>query len=309
MPLPSPLLSAPAIQVPLRGLRQWWTFAALCGMLAMMADAGFVSGTTPQLTPRDVHIDVPAESLFGSLPVNRGLTVSIQVPEPPVSRGEPLVAVFETPSSAPYVVPLEIDHSRHHYSATVDLGRLSGTMGTPPKATALQVVIGRRQGLHVEALVRRTVVVTLAIPGYADHRPTRADLANHIANGAGPPRNQPADLALLDGRVEEEELVGNGGLPRQDGYWKMLQELIRKRMTDGATAQRSRDVGRIPGIGFRLYANGEAQLIEVERSSGDLELDQAAVLAVVNAHPFPPFPPGTSDTHVDVHVDIPGLPR
>lgn len=114
---------------------------------------------------------------------------------------------------------------------------------------------------------------------------------------------------MLDGRVEEEELVGNGGLPGQDGYWKMLQELIRKRMTDGATAQRSRDVGRIPGIGFRLYANGEAQLIEVERSSGDSELDQAAVLAVVNAHPFPPFPPGTSDTHVDVHVEIPGLPR
>ena len=118
-------------------------------MLAMMAGAGFVSGTTPQLTPRDVRIEVPAESLFGSLPVNRSLTVSIHVQEPPVNRGEPLVAVFETPSSAPYVVPLEIDHARHHYSATVDLGRLSGTMGTPPKATALQVLIGRRQGLHV----------------------------------------------------------------------------------------------------------------------------------------------------------------
>ncbi|MGB4895324.1 MAG: hypothetical protein WBO94_12510, partial [Nitrospira sp.] len=99
----------------------------------MMAGAGFVSGTTPQLTPRDVRIEVPAESLFGSLPVNRSLTVSIHVQEPPVNRGEPLVAVFETPSSAPYVVPLEIDHARHHYSATVDLGRLSGTMGTPPK--------------------------------------------------------------------------------------------------------------------------------------------------------------------------------
>ena len=64
----------------------------------------------------------------------------------------------------------------------------------------------------------------------------------------------------------------------------------------------------MPGIGFRLYANGEAQLIEVERSSGDLELDQAAVLAVVNAHPFPPFPLGTRDAHVDVHVEIPGPP-
>lgn len=277
-------------------------------MLPMMAGAGFGSGTSPQLTPRDVRIEVPAENLFGSLPVNRGFTVSIHVPEPTVLRGDTLVAVFETPSSAPYVVPLEIDHSQHHYSATVDLGRLSGTMGTPLKATALQVLIGHRQGGHVEALVRRTVVVTLAIPGYADHRAARADLANQIAHGSEPPRRQSAALALLDERVEEEELVGNGGLPQQEGYWKMLQGLIHKGMPDGAATRRGSEIGRVPGIGFRLYANGEAQLIEVERSSGDLELDQAAVLAVVNAHPFPPFPPGTSDTHVDVHVDIPGFP-
>jgi TonB family protein len=309
MPLPSPLLPAPPIRVPLRRVRQWCTFAALCGMLAVMAGPGFVSGTTPQLTPRDVHIEVPADSLFGSLPVNRSLTVSIHVPEPTILRGDTLVAVFETPSSAPYVVPLEIDRSRHHYSATVDLGRLSGTMGTPPKATALQVLIGHRQGLHVEPLVRRTVVVTLAIPGYADHRSARADFANHMANGSGPLRHQSADLALLDGRVDEEELVGTAGLPQQEGYWKMLQGLIHKGMPDGAATRRGREIGRMPGIGFRLYANGEAQLIEVERSSGDVELDQAAVLAVVNAHPFPPFPPGTSDTHVDVHVEISGIPR
>jgi hypothetical protein len=79
MPLPSPPSPAPPLRVPLPGLRRWSTFAALCGMLAMMAGAGFVSGTTPQLTPRDVHIEVPADSLFGSLPVNRSLTVSIHV--------------------------------------------------------------------------------------------------------------------------------------------------------------------------------------------------------------------------------------
>ena len=65
----------------------------------------------------------------------------------------------------------------------------------------------------------------------------------------------------------------------------------------------------MPGIGFRLYANGDAQLIEIERSSGNLALDQAALLAVVNAHPFPPFPVGTRDTQVDVHIDIPAFPR
>ena len=288
--------------------RRWPTLAALCGMLALMADVGHVSGTTPQLTPRDLQIEIPADSLFGSLPVNRGLTVSIHIPKSPVLQDTSLVAVFEMPSSAPYTVPLEIDHARHRYSATVNLGRLSGTMGTPLKATVLEVIIGHQQGLHVEALVHRTVVVTLAIPGYADHRSSHVDLADHITQGSGPTRNQPTELALLDGSVEEEELVGTGALPRQEGYWKLLQRLIRKCMTEGA-ARLSKDVARMSGIGFRLYANGEAQLIEVERSSGNVAFDQAAVLAVVNAHPFPPFPPGTKDTHVDVHVDIPALPR
>ncbi|MCS6317267.1 MAG: energy transducer TonB [Nitrospira sp.] len=274
-----------------------------------MADVGHVSGTTPQLTPRDLQIEIPAESLFGSLPVNRGLTVSIHIPKSPVLQDTPLVAVFEMPSSAPYTVPLEIDHARHRYSATVNLGRLSGTMGTPLKATVLQVIIGHQQGLHVEALVHRTVVVTLAIPGYADHRSSHVDLADHITHGSGPTRNQPTELALLDGAVEEEELVGTGALPRKEGYWKMLQRLIHKCMTEGGAARLSKDAARMSGIGFRLYANGEAQLIEVERSSGNVAFDQAAVLAVVNAHPFPPFPPGTKDTHVDVHVDIPALPR
>lgn len=274
-----------------------------------MTDAPGVNGTTPQLTPKDVHIEVSADSLFGSLPINRGLTVSVDIPESPVRRGERLVAVFETPTSAPYTVPLEIDHARHHYAATVDLGRLSGTLGTPPKATTLQILIGRQQELHVERLVERTVIVTIAIPGYADHRSSPADLSAHLTDESERVRRQPAEMALLDGRLEEEELLGNGGLSRQEGYWKMLQRLIGKRMLNEGPARRNGEVGPMPGIGFRLYANGEAQLIEVERSSGDRELDQAAVLAVVNAHPFPPFPLGTRDAHVEVHVDIPALSR
>lgn len=306
MPLPS---SLHVLLPSLLRLRQWSTLVALSWMLALMGQAISVNGSTPQLTPQDLRIEVPADSLFGSLPVNRGLTLSIHIPEAPVRPGEPLVAVFETPASAPYTVPLEMDPDRHRYYATVALGRLSGTMGTPPKATAVQILIGRQQGLHVDALVRRTVIVTIAIPGYADHHLGPADLSAHMTDGSLRTQGPPTDLALLDGRLEEEELLGNGGLPRQEGYWKMLQRLIGKQMPAEGSTRRNRDIRRMPGIGFRLYANGEAQLIEVERSSGDAGLDQAALLAVVNAHPFPPFPAGTRDTHVDVHLDIPALAR
>ena len=288
---------------------RWRIHTVLCVMLALMGAATGANGTASRLTPQDLRIEIPADSLFGSLPVNRRFTVFVQIPEPPAGRNDELVAQFETPGSAPYTVPMEIDHDRHHYSATVDLGRLSTTMGTPPKATALQIVIGHQQGLHVEALVRRTVVITIAMPGYADHQTAPADLSANLTHGSRGPMNHPTDMALLDGRVEEEELLEQGGLARQDGYWKMLHGLIRRRMHQETGASRARDARRMPAIGFRLYANGEAQLIEVERSSGDQELDQAAVLAVVNAHPFPPFPPGTRDSHIDVHVEVPPLAR
>ena len=66
--------------------------------------------------------------------------------------------------------------------------------------------------------------------------------------------NPPPDLALLDGRVDEEELLGDRRLSRQEGYWKMLQRLIQRRMQGEAAPYHHRGVKRVPGIGFRLYA-------------------------------------------------------
>ncbi|MBI4002342.1 MAG: TonB family protein [Nitrospira defluvii] len=283
---------------------RWSALSAFGGMIVLIGNATWVAGTPP-LMPQDVHIEVPADSLFGSLPINRGLTVSIHIPEQPSRHGQPFVAVLESPAFAPHTIPLEIDPDRHRYSATVDLGRLSTTMGTPPKATPIQVQIARQRGLHLETLVRRTVVVTIATPGYADHQAATVDLSTHMTDRSRRTEDPPSDLALLDGRVDEEDLLEDRRLSRQEGYWKVLQRLIHRRMQDEAAPYRHRGIQRVPGIGFRLYANGEAQLIEVERSSGDLALDQAALLAVINAHPFPRFPAGTRDAHIAVHVDVP----
>ena len=241
--------------------------------------------------------------------INRGLTVSIHIPEQPSPQGDPFVAVLESPAFASQTIPLEIDPDRHRYSATVNLGRLSTTMGTPQKATPIQIQVARQRGLHLETLVRRTIVVTIATPGYADHQTAPVDLSTHLTDRLPQTEEASLDLALLDGRVDEEELVENKRLQRQEGSWKMLQRLIHRRMQDEAAPYRHRGVPRVPGIGFRLYANGEAQLIEVERSSGDMELNQAAVLAVLNTYPFPRFPAGTRDAHIEVHVDDPSPAR
>jgi TonB family protein len=254
--------------------------------------------------PQDVHIEVPADSLFGSLPLNRGLTVTIHIPEQSFRQGEPFVAVLESPGFASHTVPMEIDQERHRYSATVNLGRLSTTMGTPPKATPIQIEIARQRGLYLEPLVRRTLVVTIAIPESANRQAAPADLSTNLTDLAPRAESSPPELTLLESRVHEELLVEQR-VSGQEGYWKILQQLIHRQMKNDAPTSHRREGQRAPGIGFRLYANGEAQLVEVERSSGDKAVDQAALLAVINAHPFPRFPAGTRDSHIAVHVDVP----
>lgn len=302
MPLPSPRRLVKPI---FDWVRQWSLSLVLAGMLALAGAATPASGSSVQLAPQDLQIELPADSLFGSLPINRRLTIFVHVPNAPAWQSVPLLAQFEIPDTAPYIVPMDMDHDRPGYSATVDLGRLPSTMGTPPKATTIHVQIGRPRGEQVEALLDRTVVITIAMPGYADHHRGPADLSLNLTEGPRKSQHAQTDLALLEGELEEEELVGTRTLAKQEGYWKQLQGLIRQRLRGDAGGRPADTFRRGPGIGFRLYANGEVQLIEVERSSGDLTLDRAALLAVVDAHPFPPFPPGTTDPFIDVHVEIP----
>jgi TonB family protein len=55
-------------------------------------------------------------------------------------------------------------------------------------------------------------------------------------------------------------------------------------------------------VRFKLYSNGRAQLVEIEKGSGAREIDEAGIHTIVNAQPFPPFPSELGEDAVDVHV-------
>lgn len=295
-PIPCTALGSPRWFIHLGG------FAAV---LFMTASAIALSST---VSPQDLRIEIPDNLAHGSLPTNRGLRVSVYLPEQAVRKGDSLVAVIESPSFAQQVSPLLLDSDTKELSTTVDLGPISVSLGDPPKAAAIHVAVARQEGLHLEELARRTVIVTVAVPGYTERSSPRSlnpagmslDAADiHRSGTLG------TDPTLLDDKVEELDLLGDSAANRGQGYWKLLNTLIRQQLR----SRRSLSVRRMPVVHFRLYMNGEAQLIEIERSSGDTDLDQAAILAVVNAHPFPPFPSATGDSHVDVHVGMPVMSR
>jgi TonB family protein len=276
---------------------------ALCALLLPTG-----SSASSRLVPDDIRVDIPRSLLSGSLPTNRGLSLSVQVHDQAAETGEQLVAIFESPAFAQQISPLLPDPDRRVLSTTVALGPISASLGNPPKAAPVHIAIARQRGLHFEERARRTLFVTVAVPGYADHgsRPSRIDLSGmsfELADSA-PPEGTASQDTVLEHTTEETDLLGNAEQHRAHGYWKMLNGMLHRQLDFDRPSPRSSHVRGMPIVHFRLYTNGEAQLIEIERSSGNADVDQAAILAVVNAHPFPPFPTPSPDSHVDVHANI-----
>ena len=275
----------------------------------VLLSAWTAAGAPPKLTPDDIRVDIPRSLLAGSLPTNRGLHLTVQVHDHAAEGGEQLVAIFESPAFVQQISPLVPDPDRRVLSTTVALGPISASLGNPPKAAPVHVAIARQRGLHVEERARRTFFVTVAVPGYADHtsRPSRVDLAGMSFEPAesSPVHGDALQAAMLEEKTEETDLVGSADQHRARGYWKMLNEILHRQIDLDRPSPNPTHIRRTPLVHFRLYMNGEAQLIEIERSSGNAEVDQAAVLAVVNAHPFPPVPSQSPDSHVDVHANMP----
>jgi TonB family protein len=279
---------------------------SLCFVLASIA-----AGAPSKLAPVDIRVDIPRSLLSGSLPTNRGLSLTVQVHDQAAARGEQLVAIFESPAFVRQVSPLLPDPDRRVLSTTVALGPISASLGDPPKAAPVHIAIARQHGLHFEERARRTLFVTVAVPGYADHgsRPSQVDLAGMAFEPAeaesSPVHRDALQGAMLEEKTEETDLLGNADRHRTQGYWKMLNGILHRQIDFDRAVLRPIPVRRMPIVHFRLYTNGEAQLIEIERSSGDADVDQAAILAVVNAHPFPPIPTESRESHVDVHANMP----
>jgi TonB family protein len=235
--------------------------------------------------------------------------LAVHVQNRAAEAGEQLVAIFDSPAFVQQISPLLPDPDRGVLSTTVALGPISASLGNPPKAAPVHVAIARQRGLHIEERARRTFFVTVAVPGYADHasRPSQVDLAGMSFEPAesSPVQGDALQAPMREEQAEETDLLGNAEQHRAHGYWMMLNGMLHRQIDLDRPSPRPTHIQRMPLVHFRLYMNGEAQLIEIERSSGDAEADQAAVLAVVNAHPFPPPPSQFTDSHVDVHANIP----
>jgi TonB family protein len=258
------------------------------------------------------RIEIQAPDARGSLPTGGSLTLFLHVSGGSPTQPESLVAIVEGPSLPKRLYPLVPDAQSGDLSTTVEVEVASlGSIGEPPKAIPVSVMIAHIRGMALAHIGKRTVYVTLGAPTTGNvslaGAPFESVPAQHHGRPAGFRSEPTAQTALGQESVREENLVHPSPLNGSHAYWKRVNDLIGLSLRERMSAQPPSRARRNPGVRFRLFANGEAQLIQLEQSSEDPRVDEAAMLAVIDAHPFPPFPEDATDPYLDVHVVLPVL--
>jgi len=173
------------------------------------------------------------------------------------------------------------------------------------KAARIQITFARSRPEKLERLMKRIVYVTLERqepvsdssepPAVRPEEPSTGELV--IVD-----EPQPDGTPIAAGALVEEDLMPLADPAQAKAYWQQVSLIVSR-----SWARQVRGIRRGPSsetvrVRFKLYPNGRAQLIEIEKGSGVREIDEAGIYAVVNAQPFPPVPGDVGDEPVDVHV-------
>jgi TonB family protein len=219
----------------------------------------------------------------------------------------PVVATCESIAFQAQTVTLEPDEESMTLKGTVTLEPILMSRTTvPPRAARVQVTFARPRQDKLERFMRRVVYVTM----------DRSEPANENESSDPPPvrpeESQSEDLILDEvqsgvepvatGALAEEDLVPFASPGEGEAYWQQVSHLISRSWARQVRGVRHRPSSETVKVHFKMFPNGRAQLIEIEKGSGAREIDEAGIYAVVNAQPFLPFPSELGEEAVDVHV-------
>ena len=270
-------------------------------VLAASPPAGPQSGTSGK---RWVRFDFASADASGEIQVGKPLELSIMLGG--VAQGHaPLMAICESHLFQRQVVALETDPASMAMKATATLEPMpQGKLSVIPKVARVQVTFARSQKDKLERVMTRIVYVTLGTQDGASDTTDSALSSSEELNGGGAAQEevQPDVEPVTTGQVVEEDLLPLPTSEEGQAYWQQVSSLVSRSWSRTARRVRHSPSSETVRVRFRLYPNGRAQLIEIEKGSGAREIDEAGIHAVVHAQPFPPFPDDVGTEPVDVHV-------
>ena len=280
--------------------------ALLCPSLVTPVHAASPPQTASSSGPtkRWAQFELSQAGSTGDPQTGKPVTLTIVLGGVPVGT-TPVVATCESVMFQAQTVTLEPDAESMVLKGTVTLEPiLMSRTSVQPRAARVQVTFARSRPDKLERFMRRIVYVTM----------DRSEPANE--NSELPParseESQSEDLILDEakpavdpvstGTLAEEDLVPFASPGEGKAYWQHVSHLISR-----SWARQIRGIRRAPSsetvrVRFKMYPNGRAQLIEIEKGSGAREIDEAGIYAVINAQPFLPFPSELEEGAVDVHV-------
>ncbi|MCX5725128.1 MAG: TonB family protein [Nitrospirae bacterium] len=217
----------------------------------------------------------------------------------------PVVATSESKAFYSQTVTLEPDAASQTLKGTVTLEPIPMSLtSVPPQAVRVQVTFARSRQDKVERFLRRVVYVTMdrSEGGRETSELSPVSREESQSDGVIVDDVQPSVEPLLTGSLAEEDVVTLASPGEEKAYWQQVSHLISRswaRQVRGALRGTS---GVTVKVRFKLYPNGRAQLIEVEKGSGARDIDEAGIYAVVHAQPFPSFQAELGEEPIDVHV-------
>ena len=217
-----------------------------------------------------------------------------------------VVAICESIAFQTQTVTLEPNAEARALKGTVTLEPiLMSRTSVPLRAARVQVTFfsQSRQG-KPERFMRQVVYVTMdhlepanetsELPPVRPEKPLSEDIILD--------EEKPAVEPVSAGALAEEDLVQTASQGEEKAYWQNVSYLISQSWARLIRGIRREPSGEAVKVRFKMFPNGRAQLIRIEKGSGAREIDEAGIYAVINAQPFPPVPSELGEDVADVHI-------
>jgi len=269
------------------------------------------SNATQLASPRhrSVIFDFAGLDASGDIRIGNPLKLSLTL-NGVVHSHTPIVAICESIHFERQIVTMEPDSESMEMRATAILEPIApGKLSVSPKVARIQVTFARaKNDKKLERVMTRIVYVTLGKPALqndADDLPPPR-LYELGEEDSGDDDLPPDATPIIDTSLVEENLLplpapGPGPGPGP-AYWQHVSALLSQSWSHTTHRVRHAPSSETVQVRFRMYPNGRAQLIQIEKGSGSRVINEAGIYAVVHAQPFPPFPEDVGSEPVEVHV-------
>lgn len=268
------------------------------------------SASSPQTAPspgptkRWAQFELSQAESMGDPQTGKPVTLTI-VLGGVTSGTTPVVAICESMAFQAQTVTLEPDAESMGLKGTVTLEPIPmSRTSVPPRAARIQVTFARSRQDKLERLMRRVVYVTMDRVEPVDETSELLPVRSEESRGDDVVLDevQTAVEPISTSVLAEEDLVPFASPGEGKAYWQHVSQLISKSWARQVRGIRHAASSETVKVRFKMFPNGRAQLIEIEKGSGAREIDEAGIYAVVHAQPFLPFPSELGEAAVDVHI-------